>query len=81
MTDLPSSEILSEAEVEELTGSPRRHCQIEWLTTKGWIFEVSRGGRPIVSRYYFRLRMAGIQVSAAGGMALGTAEPDWSGVR
>ena len=76
---MPSSEILSEAEVEEFTGSARRAGQVEWLTTKGWIFEVSRGGRPIVSRYYFRLRMSGIHPTSI--TTTMPVEPNWNAVR
>jgi len=78
--ELPAAELLSETEIEEITGCQRRRDQAEWLTTRGWVFELSRGGRPIVSRLYFRMRLAGVSPSAILPAAL-PAEPNWNAVR
>ena len=40
------------AEVETLTGFKAPARQISWLSCKGWRFEKSGSGRPIVARRY-----------------------------
>lgn len=74
---LPASEILSEEEVGELTGCVRHPAQVDWLVSHGWIFERARGGRPIVSRLYLRMRLAGLSVSEAMPAAVAS-EPNWA---
>lgn len=49
MTD---SIILSNDEVAEITGYVRLADQRKWFKARGWKFEVSATGRPIVSRAY-----------------------------
>lgn len=77
---LPDTEILTEDEVHDLTGCARHPAQAEWLTARGWIFERARGGRPIVSRLYFRMRLAGLSAAVAIPGAT-SAEPNWAAVR
>lgn len=43
---------LTPDDVVELTGYQRHADQRRWLTSRGWIFEVSRIGRPIIGRDY-----------------------------
>lgn len=43
---------LTDAELSDLTGYMRKADQRKWLKARGWRFEVSAGGRPIVSRNY-----------------------------
>lgn len=40
------------AEVEVLTGFKTAAKQIHWLAAKGWRFEQSGSGRPVVARKY-----------------------------
>jgi hypothetical protein len=53
---------LSPAEVTELTGRLRPHLQAVWLRERGWCFEVSAIGRPVVSRAYVVSRLGGVEV-------------------
>ena len=39
-------------EVGTLTGFKTPARQVQWLSTKGWRFEVNGSGRPIVARKY-----------------------------
>lgn len=57
-------DILEEAEVARLTGHAKAHAQVLWLEKNGWLFEKNRAGKPIVSRLYFQMRLAGIDASA-----------------
>jgi hypothetical protein len=43
---------LTPEELVELTGYNRMADQRKWLTARGWRFEVSAIGRPIVARSY-----------------------------
>ena len=65
--------ILSADEVEKLTDRPQPKKQIEWLTRRGWVFEVGASGRPKVSRTYFDQRMGNTGTASHW-------EPDWSKV-
>lgn len=57
-------DILEEAEIARLTGHEKKHLQILWLESHGWLFEKNRSGKPIVSRLYFQMRLAGIDASS-----------------
>ena len=65
--------ILTPDELVDLTDRPHPKRQIEWLTRRGWVFEVGASGRPKVSRAYAEQRM-GNQGGASHW------EPDWSKV-
>lgn len=47
-------EILSEKELQYLTGYMLRTYQRRWLEKNNWHFVESRGGRPLVGRLYAR---------------------------
>lgn len=44
--------MLTDAELQELTGYVRMADQRKWLQDRGWRFEVSSNGKPIVGRNY-----------------------------
>lgn len=48
MTDF----LMTESEVEEITGYKSKARQCKWLTNHGWTFDVSGTGRVIISRAY-----------------------------
>lgn len=48
------------AELETLTGFKLPTRQVQWLESRGWIFETDRRGHPRVSRTYFDARMTGL---------------------
>lgn len=51
------SMFLSDDELEELTGKVRHDAQRRELARRGWIFEVTASGRPIVSRSYAEAKL------------------------
>lgn len=51
------TEILSDKELEQITGYKARAWQRRWLADKGWHFVESRGGRPLVGRQYARMKL------------------------
>ncbi|GAB2721586.1 DUF4224 domain-containing protein [Comamonas sediminis] len=55
------SEFLSDDEVSRVTGYKQAAPQREWLDNNGWVYTVSGAGRPIVGRWFARLRMAGMK--------------------
>lgn len=55
-----ASETLTADEVRVITGCTRRADQVAWLAREGWAYVRTRGGEPIVGRFYARLRLAGI---------------------
>ena len=64
MPALPSSSqnlLLTLDELQALTGYRTRSKMIEWLTRRGWVFELptKKGDFPKVDRSYFHARMSG----------------------
>lgn len=51
------NEILSEDELEQITGYKARAWQKRWLANSGWHYVESRGGRPLVGRQYARMKL------------------------
>lgn len=51
--------LLTDDELETLTGYKLAAYQRKWLTSRGWAFEVSAGGRPKVLRTHAEERMGG----------------------
>lgn len=58
------TEILTEAEVANLTGLKSRARQIKWLQDQGWKHALAAGGRPIVGREYLRYKLGGVKPKA-----------------
>lgn len=48
---------LSPAELKELIGSSRKKAQIEWLSYRGWRFDLDVNDRPIVMRSFVEHRL------------------------
>ncbi|PTR06162.1 uncharacterized protein DUF4224 [Nitrosospira sp. Nsp5] len=57
-------EILNPEEVAAITGRIHRDAQLEWLTQHGWRSELSAAGRPIIGRWYARMKLAGIDLAS-----------------
>ena len=72
------SEILTPAELADITGCKTKDKQIEWLTTHGWSFFRNAGGRPIVGRYYARMALAGVRI---GNMTHSNGEPNFDAIK
>ena len=73
------SEMLTRAELTEITGATRRCDQIGWLDAKGWRYVQTKAGEPVVGRLYARLILAGISVQ--GMAAVDVKWPDMTKVR
>ena len=67
MTDLTlqevATEILADADIEIITGLVYPAAQIKWLKKHGWNFEINRKNKPVVGKYYARMRLAGVKVT------------------
>ena len=50
--DMTAPLFLLPAEVETLTGFKTHSRQVRWLSGKGWRFEQSGSGQPIIARRY-----------------------------
>lgn len=50
---------LTNEEIYRLTGTRNRELQLDYLASRGWLFDTDRTGRPIVAREYFRARLVG----------------------
>jgi hypothetical protein len=66
------SEFLTPEELIEVTGYKHTGSQRDWLDKQGWCYVVNGAGRPIVGRWYARMRLAGVRPTATG------AETAWS---
>lgn len=56
---------LTDTDVENLTGYKRPADQRRWLSDHGWIFEISRTGRPRVLADYVKNKMSGVDSKRA----------------
>ncbi len=48
---------LTQVELKDLIGSNRKKAQIEWLSFRGWRFDLDVNGRPIVMRSFVENRL------------------------
>lgn len=58
------SETLAEEELAAITGYMIPSRQIEWLNKNGWKYVLTRSRRPVVGRFYARMKLAGVKPSA-----------------
>lgn len=65
---------LTQEQLEDLTGAKKRGCQIEWLSKRGWPFEISRLGKVKVLSKYVEMQMG----MPSDGKIGGTTAPDFS---
>jgi len=70
------SEFLTPDEVAALTGHRARDAQIAWLNACGWPYFTNAARRPIIGRWYVRLRLAGI-TPTENGLRRASKEPNW----
>jgi len=59
------SEFLSRKELADMIGASSAKKQIEWLTIRGWKYELNAAHKPIVGRIYARLKLAGVRPNGA----------------
>ena len=63
---MSETEFLTTEELLEVTGYKSPGPQREWLDRNGWVYATTGAGRPVVGRWFARLRMAGVQPTSAG---------------
>lgn len=63
------TEFLTPEELNEITGYCRQTEQREWLDRNGWPYALNASGRPVVGRWFARMRLAGIQPTESGAIA------------
>lgn len=67
--DSDSSEILSSADLVEITGFKTPSRQLEWLIANKWQHVLTGANRPVVGRVYARLKLAGVKPSTTNAVA------------
>ncbi|MDC6408717.1 DUF4224 domain-containing protein [Xylella fastidiosa subsp. multiplex] len=60
------TEFLDGEELFEMTGYKNLAHQRDWLDRNGWVYVVNAAGRPIVGRWFARLRLAGVHPHKEG---------------
>lgn len=78
---MTESEFLTQDELVELTGYKHTASQRDWLDKNGWTYTRNGAGRPIVGRWFARLRMAGVTPTAQGLSETPAWQPDFSALR
>jgi hypothetical protein len=73
------SALLSDDELAHLVDSPLPAKQIKWLDEHGWIYVLSRRGRPRVARAYLEQRLGVLGRPEKRPARL--TEPDWGALR
>lgn len=61
---MSEEEFLDADEIVKITGYKHVASQRDWLDKNGWKYVVNASGRPIVGRWFARLRLAGVQPTA-----------------
>ncbi len=67
-----TAEVLSASELADVTGYKHAASQRAWLEKNHWAFVTNSSGRPVVGRWYARMRLAGIKPTQSG------MEPAWA---
>lgn len=75
---MSDSEFLTSEEVAEVTGYKQVTSQREWLDKNGWSYVLNGACRPIVGRWFARMRLAGVQPAAAGVVMQSAARPNFA---
>jgi hypothetical protein len=57
---MPDAEFLTPEELAEVTGYKLPGSQREWLDRNGWCYVVNAAQRPVVGRWYARMKLAGV---------------------
>lgn len=73
-----STELLTADELAEVTGRKHIASQREWLDKNSWTYVVNAAGKPIVGRWYARMRLAGVKPTANSSGAQSSWQPDFT---
>lgn len=60
------AECLTADELVEITGYQHAASQRGWLDRNGWCHVLNAAGRPIVGRWYARMRLSGLTPTETG---------------
>ena len=63
---MSETEFLTADELIDVTGYKLPRPQREWLDSNGWVYTLTGAGRPVVGRWFARLRMAGVKPTETG---------------
>lgn len=58
-----TTECLTSTELSEITGYKHTRHQRDWLDKNGWEYVLNRAGRPIVGRFFARMKLAGASIN------------------
>lgn len=75
---MSDNEFLTTKELTEVTGYKHVSSQCEWLDRHGWFYVVNASGRPIVGRWFARMRLAGVQPTAAAVVMQSATRPNFA---
>lgn len=75
---MSDNEFLTTEELAEVTGYKHVASQCNWLDRNGWFYVVNASGRPIVGRWFARMRLAGVQPTAAAVVMQAAASPNFA---
>ncbi|HHW4683749.1 MAG TPA: DUF4224 domain-containing protein [Xylella sp.] len=75
---MSETEFLTVEELLEVTGYKHIANQREWLDKNGWAYVVNAAGRPIVGRWFARLRLAGVHPNMDGTGMLPVGRPNFA---
>jgi len=78
---MSDSEFLTPDEVAEVTGYKQVTGQREWLDRNGWAYVLNGANRPIVGRWFARMRLSGVQPTAAGVVMQAASRPNFAALR
>jgi hypothetical protein len=78
MSELHNAEFLTPEELSQITGYKLTSSQRQWLDRNGWVYVLNASGRPVVSRWYARLKLSGVTPTENGLQA--SWRPDFSGI-
>lgn len=76
--NMSDSEFLTKEELTEVTGYTHVASQREWLEKNGWFYVLNAANRPIVGRWFARMRLAGVQPTAAGVVMQSASRPNFA---
>lgn len=72
------TEFLTQEELAEITGYKTANGQRDWLDRNGWKYVLTGAHRPVVGRWFARMRLAGVQPTANGSLQPAPWKPDFS---
>lgn len=75
---MSDNEFLTSEELAEVTGYKHIASQREWLDKNGWAYVVNAACRPIVGRWFARMRLAGVQPTMAAIGVQSAARPNFA---